>query len=98
MPLDTNGKYVAPSPEWTNDNEPAIDADELNAMSGAIAGAVEYDRELTLTEEEQEQARSNIGAASEDDMTTMKADMTQAKADILALKQAVAALQAAANA
>lgn len=91
MPLDTNGKYVAPSPEWTNDNEPAIDADELNAMSGAIAGAVEYDRSLSLTASDQEQARSNIGAASE-------ADMTQAKADILALQQAVAALQAAANA
>lgn len=91
MPLDTNGKYVAPSPEWTNDNEPAIDADELNAMSGAIAGAVEYDRSLSLTSSEQEQARSNIGAASE-------ADMTQAKADILALRQAIAALQAAANA
>ena len=91
MPLDTNGKYVAPSPEWTNDNEPAIDADELNAMSGAIAGAVEYDRSLSLTETQQQQARSNIGAASE-------ADMTQAKADILALQQAIAALQSAANA
>lgn len=91
MPLDTNGKYVAPSPEWTNDNEPAIDADELNAMSGAIAGAVEYDRALSLTDAQKEQARSNIGAASE-------ADMTQAKADILALQQAIAALQSAANA
>jgi hypothetical protein len=90
MPLDTNGQYVAPSPAWTNDNEPAIDADELNAMSGAIAGAVEYDRAQTISSTDQAQARTNIGAASQ-------ADMTQAQADILALQQAVVALQAAAS-
>ena len=84
MPLDTNGIYV--SPTWVDDNEPAIDADELNAMSRAIAGAVEYDRTQALTSAQQAKARSNIGAASQ-------ADMAQAKADILALQQAVAALQ-----
>lgn len=60
MPLDTNGNYAAPT--WVNDNEPAIDADELNAMSGAIAGAVEYDREMDLSPSDKKRARANIGA------------------------------------
>lgn len=85
MPTNTNGTYVAPT--WVNDNEPALDADELNAMSGAIAGAVEYDRSMSLSSSQQETARTNIGAASQ-------ADMTQAQADILALQQAIAQLQA----
>lgn len=89
MPLDTNGVYV--SPTWVDDNEPAIDADELNAMSGAIAGAVEHDRAQTLSSAAQTQARTNIGAASQ-------TDMTQAQQDIRALQQAVAALQGGGNA
>lgn len=59
MPIDTNGRYVAPT--WVDDNEPAIDADELNAMSGAIQGAVEYDRAMNLTSTQKERARNNIG-------------------------------------
>ena len=84
MPIDTPGVYV--SPTWVNDNEPAIDADELNAMSGAIAGSVEYDRAQTISSAGQAQARSNIGAASQ-------SDMAQAQADIIALQNAIAALQ-----
>ncbi len=84
MPINTNGTYV--SPTWVNENEPALDADELNAMSGAIAGAVEYDRDMTLTAEQQTQARTNINAAAQ-------TDMAQAQADILALQQAIAQLQ-----
>lgn len=59
MPLQ-NGLYVAPV--WRNDQSPAIDADELNAMSGAIQGAVEYDRTMALTDAQKTKARSNIGA------------------------------------
>lgn len=84
MPTNTNGTYVAPT--WTNENEPALDADELNAMSGAIAGAVEYDRSMSLNAAQQGTARTNIGAASQ-------ADMTQAQADILELQQAIAQLR-----
>lgn len=84
MPTNTNGTYVAPT--WTNENEPALDADELNAMSGAIAGAVEYDRSMSLNATQQGTARTNIGAASQ-------ADMTQAQADILELQQAIAQLR-----
>ena len=35
MPI-VNGQYVAPT--WVNDSAPALDADELNAMSSAIEG------------------------------------------------------------
>lgn len=61
MPLNVNGNYV--SPVWVDDTAPYIDADELNAMGGAIQGAVEYDRPMALTTAQRRQARSNIEAA-----------------------------------
>lgn len=61
MPL-VNGQYVAPT--WVNDNPPAINAAELNAMSGAIAGAVEFDRNQNLTSSQKSNARNNIGCPS----------------------------------
>lgn len=61
MPLNVNGNYV--SPVWVDDTAPYIDADELNAMGGAVQGAVEYDRAMTLTAAQRRQARSNIQAS-----------------------------------
>jgi len=61
MPL-VNGQYTAPT--WVNDSAPAINASELNAMSGAIAGAVEFDRSQSLTTSQKETARNNIGCPS----------------------------------
>ena len=61
MPL-VNGQYAAPT--WVNDSAPAINASELNAMSGAIAGAVEYDRVQNLTTAQKSVARVNIGCPS----------------------------------
>lgn len=61
MPLNVNGNYV--SPVWVDDTAPYIDADELNAMGGAIQGAVEYDRPMALTAAQRQQARMNMGAS-----------------------------------
>ena len=61
MPLE-NGKYVAP--EFVNDTAPALSADEMNAMAGAVAGAVEFDRALELSNAQKTQAVNNIGALS----------------------------------
>ena len=59
MPLQ-NGVYV--SPTFVNDSSPALSADEMNAMAGAVQGAVEYDREMELSEAQKNQAAGNIGA------------------------------------
>lgn len=95
MPLDTNGNYV--SPTWVNDNEPAIDAEELNAMSGAIAGAVEYDREMTLNDDQQTTARGNIGAAAEAGLSDALTDIDSLRTTLAALQSAVSSLQSDVN-
>ena len=95
MPLDTNGNYV--SPTWVNVNEPAIDAEELNAMSGAIAGAVEYDREMTLNDDQQTTARGNIGAAAENDLSAALTDIDSLRTTLAALQSAVSSLQSDVN-
>lgn len=84
MPINANGTYV--SPNWVNDNEPAIDADELNAMGKAVEGAVEYDRSMQLSSDQQSRARANINAASQ-------SDMAKAQQDIIALQNAIASLR-----
>lgn len=61
MPLNSAGTYV--NPGWVDETAPALDADELNAMSNAIQGAVEYDRPMALTVAQRKQARVNIEAA-----------------------------------
>ena len=60
MPLN-NGQYEAPT--FVNGSAPAINASELNAMAGAVEGAVEYDRAQTLTDAEKAQALANLGGA-----------------------------------
>lgn len=63
MPLD-NGQYVAPT--FVNGSAPALNASEMNALAGAAAGAVEYDRDQTsvLTTAQQQVARTNIAAVT----------------------------------
>ena len=61
MGLNQSGQYE--NPGWQNDTAPALNATELNAMSNAIAGAVEYDRAQTLTAAQARQARQNIYAS-----------------------------------
>lgn len=68
MPLE-NGQYVAPT--FVNGSAPALNASEMNALAGAAAGAVEYDRDQTgaLTTAQQQVARTNIAAVACDTYT-----------------------------
>lgn len=68
MPLE-NGQYVAPT--FVNGSAPALNASEMNALAGAAAGAVEYDRDQTeaLTAAQQQVARTNIAAVACDTYT-----------------------------
>lgn len=68
MPLE-NGQYVAPT--FVNGSAPALNASEMNALAGAAAGAVEYDRDQTeaLTTAQQQVARTNIAAVTCDTYT-----------------------------
>lgn len=59
MPLQ-DGKYVAPT--FVDGTAPALSASEMNAMAGAVQGAVEYDRALSLTDTQKNQALNNIDA------------------------------------
>lgn len=59
MPLQ-DGKYVAPT--FVDGTAPALSASEMNAMAGAVQGAVEYDRALSLTDAQKNQALNNIDA------------------------------------
>lgn len=60
MPLNGNGVYTAPT--FVNDGPPALNATEMNALAGAAAGAVEYDRPQTLSDAQKAQAIANMGA------------------------------------
>ena len=59
MPL-VNGQYQAPT--FVNNSSPALNASEMNAMAGAVQGAVEYDRTQSLSSVQKTSARVNIGA------------------------------------
>lgn len=61
MPIQ-DGQYVAPT--FVNDAAPALNASEMNALAGAAAGAVEYDRTMALNSAQKQQARKNIQATS----------------------------------
>lgn len=60
MPLNANGEYTAPT--FVNDGPPALNASEMNALAGAAAGAVEFDRAQTLSDAQKAQAIANMGA------------------------------------
>lgn len=60
MPLNGNGEYTAPT--FVNDGPPALNASEMNALAGAAAGAVEFDRVQTLSDAQKAQAIANMGA------------------------------------
>lgn len=60
MPLNGNGEYTAPT--FVNDGPPALNASEMNALAGAAAGAVEFDRAQTLSDAQKDQAIANMGA------------------------------------
>lgn len=59
MPL-VDGQYQAPT--FVNDSAPALNATEMNAMAGAVEGAVEYDRTQSLSAAQKTAARGNIAA------------------------------------
>lgn len=59
MPL-VDGQYQAPT--FVNNAAPALNASEMNAMAGAVQGAVEYDRSQSLSASEKTAARTNIAA------------------------------------
>ena len=59
MPL-VDGQYQAPT--FVNDSAPALNATEMNAMAGAVEGAVEYDRTQSLSAAQNTAARENIAA------------------------------------
>ncbi len=81
MPLNTNGQYE--SPTFVNDSAPALDATEMNAMAGAVQGAVEYDRsQSSLTNTQKQQAASNIGAVQYISQTLTEAQQIQALANL----------------
>lgn len=66
MPIQ-DGQYVAPT--FVNDAAPALNASEMNALAGAAAGAVEYDRTMALTSAQKQKARENIQAVSANAIT-----------------------------
>ena len=61
MPL-VDGQYQAPT--FVNNAAPALNASEMNAMAGAVQGAVEYDRSQSLSTSQKTAARTNIAAIS----------------------------------
>lgn len=81
MALNENGMYV--NPGWQNNNVPAINANELNTLSDAAAGAVEYDRPMpTLTDEQKMQALDNIGGLSRNTQTLSAQEKQNATGNI----------------
>ena len=92
MPLE-NGKYVAP--EFVNDTAPALSADEMNAMAGAVAGAVEFDRALELSNEQKTQAVNNIGALSKQSQTLSSAEKSNVLSNVGAVSYNSQSLTAA---
>lgn len=75
MPVGDNGQYIAPT--FVNNNAPALDADEMNGMAGAAAGAVEYDREQFLSATQKTRGRLNISAAAQADVTALQQTVQQ---------------------
>ena len=75
MPVNSSGQYVAPT--FVNNNAPALDADEMNGMAGAAAGAVEYDRTQALSAAQKAKARSNIDAGSSQDVAALQTAVGQ---------------------
>lgn len=75
MPVGNNGQYIAPT--FVNNNAPALDADEMNGMAGAAAGAVEYDREQFLSATQKTRGRLNISAAAQADVTALQQTVQQ---------------------
>lgn len=76
MPI-TNGVYTAPT--FVNNSAPALDADEMNAMARAVAGAVEFDRTQALTSAQKQQVAQNIGAVSVNLQTLTTTQQQQAR-------------------
>ena len=58
MPIDGTN-YVKPT--WINEHSPAINASELNDMSGALEKALTSMGNQDLTVEERDNARANLG-------------------------------------
>lgn len=79
MPL-SNGVYVAPT--FVNDQSPALDAEEMNSMARAVAGALEYDRAQSLTTAQKQQLANNAGVVSASQQTLSAAQKQQAVTNI----------------
>ena len=92
MPI-TNGVYTAPT--FVNNSTPALDADEMNAMARAVAGAVEFDRAQALTSAQKQQALTNIGGLSTGTQTLSAAQKQQVNANIGAVSVAAQTLTTA---
>lgn len=79
MPLH-NGVYV--SPDFVDGEAPALSASEMNAMAGAVQGAVEYDRPMELTQTQKSQAVENIGALQTSQQTLTSDQQAQVMTNI----------------
>lgn len=79
MPLQ-DGQYVAPT--FVDGTAPALSAAEMNAMAGAVQGAVEYDRAQELTVEQMNRAAANMGVLRLDTQTLTEEQKSQVLGNI----------------
>lgn len=89
MPL-SNGVYVAPT--FVNDQSPALDAAEMNAMARAVAGALEYDRAQSLTTAQKQQVANNAGLVSIHPQTLTESQQQQVRDNLNAAAPSETAL------